>query len=240
MVDIIHWPAGLLTPQASPFDPQPFSRSGGRSLGGVSRSVRTDRGFWQGSLKNIVFRRAKQSAQARTWTAIRSALAGTSGLVVVPVCATRVWASEGFSDFAPMLAPHDDDTPFDDGTLYEQGNIAIQMASYAPLGSTVITLRLIHAPTASGIRFSYQHAMYETGRILSQPSADLFQVEISTAIRMPIPAGAMLEADRPTILCHLASDTEMNIEFPGAGMPRPSVAFVEAVDYWNDLAMGIV
>ena len=85
MVDIIHWPAGMLTPQASPFDPQPISRSGGRSLGGISRSVRTDRGFWQGSLKNIVFRRAKQSAQVRTWNAIRSALAGTSGLVVVPV-----------------------------------------------------------------------------------------------------------------------------------------------------------
>ncbi|MET3924610.1 hypothetical protein [Devosia sp. 2618] len=240
MPDIIHWPAGLLTPQSSPFDPRPFSRSGGRSLGGISRSARSDRGFWQGSLKNIVFRRATQFDQARTWNAIRTALAGTSGLVAVPVCASRVWAADGFKDFAPRMTTHDDGTPFDDGTHYSQGNIDIEMASFAALGSTVINLRLNHAPTASGIRFSYQHAMYETGRILGQLAESVFQVEISTAIRAPIPASAQLEADRPTILCHLASDTEMDIEFPGAGMPRPSVAFVEAVDYWNDLAMGLV
>lgn len=239
MVDIIHWPAGLLTPQSSPFDVSAFSRSGGRTLGGISRSVRTDRGFWQGSLNSIVFRRGSQSAQARTWNAIRTALGGSVGLIAVPVCATRLWASVGFSDFAPLLTPHDDDTPFDDGTLYSQGSIDIEMASYAPLGSTVVQLRLVHAPTVSGIRFSYQHAMYETGRVISQTSETVFQVEITPAIRMPIPADAKLEADMPTVLCRLASDGEMAIEFPAGGMPRPSVNFVEAVDFWNDVALGL-
>lgn len=236
-LNYIEWPSGLLTPQSSPFDPRPFSRSCGRSLGGLSRTTKTDRGWWIGSFNGIVFRRAQQFAQRRTWTAIRTYLSGTTGLVAVPVCATRHWAADGFKDFAPILTTHDDGTPFDDGSHYYQGLIAIEMASFAPLGSTVVTLRLIHAPTASGIRFSYQHAMYETGRILAQPSENTFQVEIFPAVRMAIPSGAQLEADRPTVLCHLATDSEMDIEFPGAGMARPTVNFVEAVDFWNDLAL---
>lgn len=240
MVDFIHWPAKVLKPQSSPFDQRPFTRMGGRTLGGIARSVRTDRGFWTGSYNNILFRRGEQFAQRRVWNAIRTALGGTAGLVVVPVCASHVWAADGFKDFAPSITTHDDDTTFDDDTGYSQGLIDIQMASYAPLGATIVTLRLIHAPTASGIRFTYQHAMYETGRILAQPSENTFQVEIFPAIRMPIPSNAQLEADRPTVLCHLASDTEMDIEFPAANMPRPSVSFVEAVDYWNSLAIGEV
>lgn len=236
-LNYIEWPAALLTPQSSPFDPRPFSRSGGRSLGGVSRSVRTDRGFWMGSFNGIIFRRAQQFAQRRTWAALRTSLGGTTGLVVVPVCATKFWAAEGFKDFSGGLVPHDDGTPFDDGSLYSQGLVDLQMASFAPLGATIVTLRLVHAPTASGIRFSYEHAMYETGRILAQPSADTYQVEIFPAIRRAIPAGAQLEADRPTVLCHLATDSEMDLDFPAAGMARPTVNFIEAVDVWNDLAM---
>lgn len=240
MVDFIHWPASLLTPLSSPFDPRPFSRMSPRSLGGVGRSTRTDRGFWTGSYNSIIFRRGPQFAQRRVWNAIRTALGGMPGLIVVPVCASHVWAAEGFKDFASVITTHDDDTTFDDDTGYSQGVIDIQMASYAPLGATIVTLRLVNAPTASGIRFSYQHAMYETGRILAQTSEDTFQVEVFPAIRMPIPAAAQLNADRPTVLCHLASDTEMDIEFPAANMPRPSVSFVEAVDYWNSLAIGEV
>jgi hypothetical protein len=235
--DFIEWPAGVLPPQSSPFNARPFSRSGGRSLGGLSRSTKTDRGWWSGSFNGIVFRHAQQFEQRRTWAALRTYLSGTTGLIVVPVCATRFWAADGFKDFSKGLTTHDDGTPFDDGSHYYQGLINAQMASFAPLGSTVVTLRMINGPEPSGIRFSYQHAMYETGRILGQPSEDTFQVEIFPAIRMAIPAGAQLEADRPTVLCHLATDNEMDIEFPGSGMPRPSVNFVEAVDYWVDLAL---
>lgn len=237
-VDFIEWPDEILPPQMVSFTPHPFTRSGGRSLGGISRSVRTDKGFWIGSYSNILFRTANQFAQRRVWNAIRTYLGGTVGLIAVPICSSKVWAAPGFMDFAPVLTTHDDGTTFDDGTSYYQGNIDIQMSSFAPLGSTVVTLKLIHAPTASGIRFSYQHALYETGRVLSQPTADTYQVEIFPAIRQAIPAGASLEADRPTVLCHLASDSEMDIEFPPSGLARPSISFVEAVDTWNSIALG--
>lgn len=239
MVDILHWPAAVLPAQSTPFNPRPFSRGGGRTLGGISRSKRTDLGYWVGSYNSIVFRRDRYE-QRRTWNAIRTALGGATGLVAVPVCASRDWVAPGFTDFAQGLTPHSDDTAFDDGSEYSQGTIVLEMASFAPLGATVVTLRLIHAPTASGIRFSYQHAMYETGLVLGTPSPGVFQVHIFPAIRRAVPQGALLEADRPTVLCHLASDSEMDVEFPVNGGARPSVNFVEAVDYWNDLALGRV
>lgn len=190
-----------------------------------------------GSLNGIIFRRGLQFDQARAWTRLRVDLGGQAGLVAVPVCSTRYWAAEGFKDFTPGLYPHDDDTAFDDDTLYYEGRIRIEMAAFAPLSSTVVTLRLVDAPTAAGIRFSYQHAMYETGSIIEQTDDDTYRVPVFPAIRQAIPAGAWLEADRPTVLCRLASDNELDIEFPSAGMPRPSVNFVEAVDVWNDLAI---
>jgi hypothetical protein len=192
-----------------------------------------------GSYENIAFRRGTQFDQRRAWDALSTAIGGMSGLVIVPVCATTQWAAPGFTDFAPLLTPHDDDAPFDDGSLYYQGVVDIEMAAFAPLSSTIVTLRLINAPVVSGVRFSYQHAMYKTGRILSQPTENTYQVEVFPAIRSPIPADAKLEADRPTVLCHLANDAEMDIEFVAGRMARPTVNFVEAVDYWNALARGL-
>lgn len=237
MPDILHWPAGLLTPQSSPFDIVPFSRTGGRSLGGVMRSAKSDRGWWSGSYNNIIFRRTNFDQQ-RTWNALRVALGGTTGLIAVPVCSTALWAGYGLT--FGQTVPHDDDTPFDDETEYSQSAVLLEMASFASLGATVVTLRLLDLPIGGSIRFSYQHAMYETGRILAQPSATTYQVEIFPAIRAPIPADAILENEKPTVLCHLASDTAMDLDLGATRTPRPSVAFIEAVDYWNDLANGLV
>lgn len=237
MPDILNWPAGLLTPQSSPFNIVPFSRSGGRSLGGISRTVKSDRGWWAGSYNGVVFRRGNYDQQ-RTWNALRVAAGGQSGLFAVPVCSTALWARLGL-EFGQKV-PHADGAPFDDGANYRQGAAQLEMVSFAALSSTVVTLRLIDIPLRGSIRFSYQHAMYETGRILTQPAGDTYQVEVFPAIRAPIPVGALLEADCPTVLCHLASDTEMDIDMGVTRTPRPTVNFIEAVDYWNDLANGLI
>lgn len=237
-LDYVHWPIDLLPAQSVPFNPVPFTRSGGRSLGGIARYTRTDKGFWQGSLNGIVFRRGLQFGQSREWTKLRTYLNGQAGLLVVPVCSTRLLTSPpDWTDFSPQLFPHDDDTPFADETEYYEGVTRVEMATVAPLGATVVRLRLISAPTVEGIRFSYQHAMYETGSAIEQIGADEYRVPIFPAIRQTIPANAWLETDRPTILCRLATDSEMDIEFPPANMPRPSINLVEAVDVWNDEAL---
>lgn len=213
----------------------PFSRSGGRSLGGIERTTRTDRGFWQITLDQIPVHSA---AQRRTWNAIRTGLGGRVGQIAVPVWATfsAPYVSGAWEPLAETT--HDDGTTFDDGTSYSQGAIDVQMASFAPLGSTVVTIRLINAASPS-LRFSYQHALYETGPVLNEVSEGVYQVPVFPAIRMAIPAGAQLEVDEPTCLCHLAEDRGMDQQEGISILQRRSVTFVEAVDYWNDLALEV-
>lgn len=111
------------------------------------------------------------------------------------------------------------------------------MATFAPLGATVVTLRLLNASGAEGVRFSYQHALYETGPQIEQVSPDLYRVPVFPAIRKAIPADAPLEVDNPTCLCRLADDRGMSgLSLSPAEIDTATVEFVEAVDVWNDLA----
>lgn len=237
MADYIHWPADVLPPAEVMANLVPFTRSGGRSLGGIERTTRTDRGYWQVTLDQIP---VHQPAQRRVWNAIRTQLGGRAGLVAVPVWAmfSAPYLSGRYEP--PVLTTHDDDTTFDDGTEYSQGVIDVQMATYAPLGATVVTLRNVSAASVVGMRFSYQHALYETGPIISQTGENVFQVPVFPAVRMPIPAGVQLEVDDPTCLCHLAEDRGMDQQEGISILQRRSVTFVEAVDYWNALAIGEV
>lgn len=242
MADIIHWPYDLLVPERTRVSSSPFSRGGGRSLGGLQRTVRTDRGFWRIRLENIWPRTVEMR---RTWGAIDTALGGTSGLIAIPA-----WSHDvaPYADPAcgsaprPVETEHDDDAFFDDDEPYVQGNVVLEMATFAPIGATVATIRIIAgAAEPSGIRFSYQHALNRTGRILEQVGGNSWRVELATAIRAPIPAGSLLEADRPTCLCHLVNDDGMALDFSGlSAQDLASVEFVEATDYWVDLAMGLV
>lgn len=231
----IHWPGSVLPPAEVQANLSPFTRSGGRSLGGIERTVRTDRGFWSLTLDQVP---VHSRAQHRVWNAVRTQLGGRAGLIAVPAWSFKS-APYVSGDFEPdVLTSHDDGTSFDDSTLYSQGTIDIEMATFAPLGATVVTLRLIHAASASGIRFSYQHALYETGAIISQPTDTTFQVSIFPAIRQAIPAGSAVEVNQPTCLCRLREDAGMDISEGITPLLRQSVSFVEAVDYWNDLATG--
>ncbi|MGV8954614.1 MAG: hypothetical protein ACOH2M_26185 [Cypionkella sp.] len=236
MAELIFWPAALLEPASITVSPVPFTRSGGRTLGGIERNTRTDRGFLRVAYSDVTL---FTPAMRRTWNAIRQDLGGKAGLIVVPVWSFDSAPYASGEREPEILTPHDDDAPFDDGSLYQQGSIDIEMASFAPLASTVVTLRLINATSAAGIRFSYQHAMYETGRIISQPGANTFQVSVSPAIRQAVPAGASLECDLPTVLCHLADDRGMDIGLGNDEINSANVEFVEAVDYWNSLALGL-
>ena len=51
MPEILDWPTAILKPSAISANVVAFSRSGGRTLGGLERVTRTDRGFW-----SIVYR----------------------------------------------------------------------------------------------------------------------------------------------------------------------------------------
>lgn len=232
-VDFIHWPTRLLRPASALASQVPFTRSGGRTLGGTERTTRTDLGYWRLTLENVSVRSREMRQQ---WNATRVKLGGRAGLVAVPC-----WSF----DSAPYVSgereraiylPHDDGTTFDDGAEYYEGAIHIEMAAFAPLSSTVVTLRLVAASTAAGIRFSYQHALYETGPVIEQTGANTFRVPVFPAIRQAIPADAWLEVDNPTCLCRLVDDRGMDLMLSNVEIDTQTIEFVEAVDYWNDRA----
>jgi hypothetical protein len=235
MTDNIVWPICVLRPQQAAANLVPFTRSGGRSLGGLEPATRTDLGFWVVDYTNVVMQNRNRD-QWQTWQAIRQKLSGRSGLIAVPVRSSlsAPYLSGAFE--AEGEVPHDDDTEFDDDTPYVQGAISVVTDGVTPIGATTIRLRIINAAAnLVGVRFSYEHALYETGPVI-EVNDDIWTVPISPAVRALIPAGSDLEFDRPTCLCRLAVDRGMDVAQDAISKNIfPSVAFVEATDYWASL-----
>jgi hypothetical protein len=232
MVDVIQWPADLLTPAECRPNMNPFTRTGGRSLGGLQPAVRTDLGFWSIDLIDIP---VHSIAQRRTWEAISQKLSGAAGLIAVPAWSQDV-APYASGRFEPIIeTEHSDDTPFSDGTPYTQGAISVVTDGVTPVGATSIRLRIINAAAdLVGVRFSYHHALYRTGPVLSI-NGDIWTLPISPTVRELIPAGADLEFDQPTCICRLAEDRGMDGGVDAVPFERRSVSFVEAADYWANL-----
>jgi hypothetical protein len=218
-------------------NPIAFSRGGGRSLGGKERTARTDKGYWGITLDSIP---VHSTAQRRTWNAIRTKLSGRSGLIAVPAWSfgsAPYVEDAAWDEQQTMVAmPHSDGAPFSDGSEYVQGNIYVEMADLATIGETTIQLRsIVSADDLVGVRFSHRHALYETGPAIDI-DGDVWTVPVFPAIRENISAGTQLEFDQPTCLVRMAEDTSMDIDFNVDRFTRPSVSFVEADDYWSDLA----
>jgi hypothetical protein len=230
--DILRW-SPLLCPASVTVNPVPFTRSGGRSLGGIERAIRTDRGHWLVGYKGVTLYGAQKR---RLWNMNRVALNGRAGLVAVPAYSfdSAPWPAGSVNGHT--LVPHSDGSGFSDGSFYSQPSIVVEMVNQAALTDTSVTLRLVGGiDELAGVRFSYQHALYETG-IPTLVEGDEWTVPIFPDIRGVIPADATLEFDLPTCLCRLATDREMDISLSAGGIDRADVNFIEAVDYWTDLA----
>lgn len=228
------WPHKKLVPAAIMPNHNPFSRSGGPSLGGINRSARTDRGWW-----DIVYRGVAlpDAARRRLWNMLRVKIAGAAGLVIVPVWShdSAEWPA-GTVD-GKTLTTHSDGTRHSDGSYYSQPSLLVQMATAAAIGDTSVTLRVVHnIEELGGIRFSYGHALYETG-LPTAISGSEWTMPVFPAIRAAIPGEAYVEVDLPTCLCKLASDRAMDVSFSAGHFDQRDVAFVEAVEYWSDLAV---
>src|SRR5690554_6720284 len=102
MADIVHWPYDLLVPARTRVSTSPFSRGGGRTLGGLESSVRTDRGFWRIRLEDV---HLGSVASRRVWGAIDTALSGRPGLIVVPAWShdTAPYADPDCNRIPPLI-----------------------------------------------------------------------------------------------------------------------------------------
>lgn len=175
----------------------------------------------------------------RWWNAIRTMLGGISGLAIIPV-----WSKDTAPYASGMMEPlilttHSDGSSFSDGSLYSQYAIRIRNVDNVPVGATSIRLKVeVGFPFLSGVRFSFEHALYETG-FHGDPVGNIYTCPIFPAVRAPIPAGSDLNFDEPTCLVHLKEDRGMDTANNGI-LNQPSVVWVEATDYWSDLAAGLL
>ncbi|MEZ2132463.1 MULTISPECIES: hypothetical protein [unclassified Sinorhizobium] len=240
MTDIVVWPSCLLRPQQVQANVVPFTRSGGKSLGGVEPVTRTDLGYWAIDYSGVVMQNRKND-QWRTWQAIRQKLGGRSGLIAVPVRASMSAPYPSGEYEATSSIPHSDGTTHSDGTGYLQNAISVVSDGTTPLGATTIRLRIINAAAdLVGVRFSFNYALYETGPAISI-DGDVWTVPISPSVRELIPSGSDLEFDRPMCLCHLADDRGMDVTQDAVSKnAHPNVSFIEATDYWNQKALGLL
>ncbi|WP_411033356.1 hypothetical protein [Shinella sp. BYT-45] len=240
MANIPVFPHCVLRPRQISANLVAFTRGGGRTLGGLDPATRTDLGFWSIEYGNVVLRN-RDRAQWQTWQAISQMLGGRSGRIAVPVRSglSAPYVSGRFEEQAEV--PHDDGSPFSDGSEYEQGAISIVTEGVTPIGATQIRLRIINAAdNLVGVRFSYRHALYETGPVMDI-DGDVWTVPISPSVRETIPAGADLEFDEPTCLCRLSEDRGMDIAADAIGkFASPSISFTEDTDYWYRLARGLI
>ncbi len=166
---------------------------------------------------------------------MRNLAGGMAGLFAVPVPSPDSSPWPAGAVYGRILTSHSDGTPFGDGSLYSQPAISVTLAVAAEIGDTEVALRIGSGITdLTGVRFSYQHALYETG-FAEAPVDDVVMVPISPAIRAPIPADVALEFSMPTCLVHLASDSEMDVRLSAGRFDQRDVAFIEATDYWNDI-----
>jgi len=237
VVDFTLWPADRLPAREIEANPVPFSRTGGRTLGGLERPIRTDKGYWTFSYRFQLY----STAQRRTWNAIRTQVSGRSGLLIMPVWSwdTAPYAS-GVFEYEHILVPHSDGTPFSDGALYQQNSISVRSADAVAIGATSMRLQILEADAdLAGVRFSYNHALYETGPA-TLVSGAFWTVDLFPAVRAPIPAGADLEFNLPTCLVRLVDDRGLDVSMNPSGISEHSVAFNEACDYWSDLAAGLI
>jgi len=234
---IIVWPEALLSPLECRAYIVPFTRSGGRTLGGTKPSTRTDLGHWRIDIAGIPMHGA---AKLRTWDAISAYFGGASGRIAV-----HAWAMDKAPYVSGKEEPlvdvwHSDDSPFSDETPYQQNAISVVSVGATPIGATVMSMRLINgAADLSGVRFSYDHALYETGQVVSVED-DIWTVRITPSVRELIPSGADLEFDRPTCVCNLLEDDGMQRSMTAERFERVSVSFIEDTDYWNRLALGLI
>ena len=229
--NILQWPKSILRWRECGFVPHYMARSGGQALNSYERTTRTDRGYWIASFGPVV---VETVDQWRLWQSIDIELGGRPGLVLMPAYNIAAPYKAGFK--APETVLHDDETSFEDGTAYEGQEIVLEVAKEVAIGATTITLKIINSgPDLTGIRFSYNYALYQTGAVIDQ-SGNLVTLRIFPAARTLIPKGAQPNCDKPVCLMHLKTDAEMQIAKPMQGPALPSLNLVEALDYFNDLA----
>lgn len=118
-MDLVTFAKDLIPFQTLGFNITARTRSGGPSMGGREQIVSSGNALWTAT--GTV--RIRTPAMVREWRRMLWALEGRANALLIGPCDCR---NGGFvPPGAPRISvPHDDTTPFDDGTMYSQGGLS--------------------------------------------------------------------------------------------------------------------
>lgn len=193
--------------------------SGGTSLAGDETVIATDGGGrWRAEYSNAPLNRRDK---VLAWRAFRAIMEGGVVPFIFPICDARhqpVKKSIG--------APHSDDTPFDDDTLYESGGGDVAATTSALLRGTALRINIaaLQKELLGGERFSIDHPTWRH-RLYEIKKVDGNMIEFRPPLREAVPAGTVLEFREPKSVMRLASDMSAPNDGPRGGVG--SISLIE-------------
>lgn len=215
------WPIHVLTPRNLARSYTPRTLAGTTALSGFTQAIVSPAAGWRIKYENIAVRTA---AQINTWDALEAILEGRATPILVPLCEGR---RRPFSDPEAPPVPHDDETPFDDGTGYDQPSIVAKFTADAALRATEVSLTVIQGGTlTAGHHFSVGERLYRIQRIVTQDGAS-YTIKIRPGLREAVLDGDEANFERLWCKCRLASDNEMALTLEMMKRGFGTVNFIE-------------
>ncbi|MGL5936976.1 MAG: hypothetical protein ACRCZI_15300 [Cetobacterium sp.] len=221
------WPMQSLPPRHISVDPVYRSTSGGSALNGFSQVVASDAGVWKVNFSEVPINTQQGENRIAIWRGIGAQLQGRLNACLIEC---RDYGSyplpEGFDPNFQWL--FDDDTPFDDGTGFEDDVLVASVRFNAKARSSSLTINTNDITFAPGYRFSIGERLYEIREVEWQNSAG-GKVKIWPPLRHDISAGDACEFYKLKLRVRLATDQEMELPLDFGRWSFPSVNFVEDV-----------
>lgn len=214
------WPSDLLSPDTENWRLQGVSISGGFTVGGATRMMRTDGGgLWIGE-QTFLFNTRDQIKAAR---AIEASLDGGVGQIVA-------WSFE--VPFAPGIVtvpsvPHSDGTPFGDGSEYASVPHGAVTTASAALRATSLSITMISGVIQGGERFSIVHPT-KGWRRYTIARVDGDTITIRPPLREAIDSGTEMNFIQVGCVCRLANPDEFMGALDGNHMIAATARWVEA------------
>lgn len=218
------WPMQVLRPRTVAFDIAPRSLAGPSSVSGIGQVVASDAGLWKVRLGDILVHNSQERLAFR---AISTLLEGRLNPILIPLCRGDQPVPEGAVEAGLYgTVPHDDGTPFDDGTEYAGTVIDVVAASAAAVRAVSMTVTVNYAgDIQSGQHFSISERLYRVRTF----DPDTNELTFRPPLREAVEIGDRLEFDNPVGRFRLSADNGMDLELAMRRNGNPTVEFIEDV-----------
>ncbi|WP_316158780.1 MULTISPECIES: hypothetical protein [unclassified Bradyrhizobium] len=236
-----YFPRALLREKSHSWNLGGHAATPGATADSTAVVVRSDGGgYWIATMSDVSLGaravgqgRQRQRNATLLWRAVRQVAKGGAAPMTVWCndAQARPWPA-GVAQGAPPAVPHGDDTPFSDGSEYEQAMIDI-ICGAAALRATSLGIIINRAGSlVGGERFSINHdtvgwRVYEISTVVYSDATHA-TIGFNPPLRENVVAGTALEFDRPRCTMRLATPGAMDLAEQPWTFNSVTVQFVEA------------